>query len=427
MAYPAHDAMNLLEDDIGGGGASGGWFHCSVKTVSRGGTRASAAVAAAAYRTGMELHDELSGVTHDYTRRSGVVTTFMLAPADAPEWAFDVEQFWNRAEQAENRRNSRVARELELALPDSLTPGERKAIVAEAAQFLVDRYGVGVTAAIHAPGRRGDDRNHHAHLLFSTRRIGSKGFGAKTRELDDKAQGAKEVTALRQRTAEIINAALEAAGHGERVDWRSFKSRGISREPTNHLGPAAHEMERKGKGSRLGDENREIGAGNAALDQVVSDLAALEAELKEVQEALLDERYGPADEEPLPVTPSDPAAPVSPPVEADAPATPAEAPASDSDKPDWWGERRRPEEPIAPDQVDAFMQQAVQPYLDQLQEHGTLHDGEPEGLRMHERASRRTLQWLRGAASWAHNKWQSFVANRRSRREHYGRGPDLER
>src|SRR3546814_20227482 len=76
-----------------------------------------------------------------------------------------------------------------------------------AAREISERHGVAVDVAIHAPGREGDHRNHHAHLLTTTRRIGPEGLGAKTRELDQKTSG--EVERWRGRWAEMQNAALE--------------------------------------------------------------------------------------------------------------------------------------------------------------------------------------------------------------------------
>jgi hypothetical protein len=85
------------------------------------------AVAAAAYRVGECLYDEMLHQTYDYTRRSGIVTTFALAPDGSPDWVHDPEALWNAAERAEKRCNSQVAREYELALPASVSAEEREA------------------------------------------------------------------------------------------------------------------------------------------------------------------------------------------------------------------------------------------------------------------------------------------------------------
>ena len=42
--------------------------------------------------------------------------------------------------------------------------------------------------SIHAPGGKGDDRNHHAHILVSMREIGPDGFGPKVREWNSRQQ-----------------------------------------------------------------------------------------------------------------------------------------------------------------------------------------------------------------------------------------------
>jgi hypothetical protein len=274
--------------------AIAGWYHCSVKPVSRSVGRS--AVAAAAYRLGESLHDKRLGETYDYTRRSGVITAFTVAPDHAPDWVYDPETLWNRAEAAENRINSQVARGYELALPSAVSADERAGIARSFAQHLVERYSVAVTVAVHEPSRYGDDRNFHAHILSTTRTMEADGLGKKTRILDDRKTGPQEVMHLRQYAADLINEALERAGVDERVDARSFEARGIDREATEHLGPTASEMERQGEASERGERNREIDDANRKMDELVDDLAALDAEIAEEQRRLLDERFGSPDE-----------------------------------------------------------------------------------------------------------------------------------
>jgi hypothetical protein len=281
------------------------WFHCSVKPISRSTGRS--VVAAAAYRLGARLEDHEYGELRDFTRRSGVVASFTLAPQHAPEWARDPELLWNAAEAAENRRNSQLARECELALPASLSVVEREMIARTLTQDLVDRYGVAVSTAVHAPSRRGDDRNHHAHILMTTREVTADGLGKKTRILDAKATGPGEVRWMREHVAGLINTALEKAGVDERIDHRSFQDRGVTREPTTHLGPTASAMEREGKGSDRGDANRETEERNRQFDELVQDLAELDAAIAEERERELDARYGSAEDSPA-LAASDPAA-----------------------------------------------------------------------------------------------------------------------
>jgi len=216
-------------------------FHLSVKTVSRSAGRS--ATAAAAYRAGVEIVDERTGQVHDYTRRGGVDRDHspgLVMPPDAPAWAADRSALWNFAEKSETRKNSTVAREFEIALPDELTPEQRGALVREFARALADRHGVAVDAQIHEPGAEGDSRNWHAHVLTSTRRLGPDGFKEKARELDGRKTGPDIVTEWRATWAAMTNRALERAGVVERVDHRSLADQGGNdREPTPHLGPSA--------------------------------------------------------------------------------------------------------------------------------------------------------------------------------------------
>ncbi len=216
-------------------------FHLSVKTVSRSAGRS--ATAAAAYRSGVEIADERTGEIHDYTRKGGVESAGLVLPDGAPEWAADRAALWNAAEQAETRKNSTVAREFEIALPSELSPDERQRLAHDLAREIVGRHGCAADVAIHAPGKEGDNRNHHAHILCSTRRLTPEGFSEKTRELDDLKTG--EVKRWRERFASLQNERLRENGIDARVDHRTLEAQGIEREPTRHLGPAATGFERR--------------------------------------------------------------------------------------------------------------------------------------------------------------------------------------
>lgn len=216
-------------------------YHLSVKTVSRSAGRS--ATAAAAYRSGVEITDLRTGEIHDYTRKGGVESADLVLPVGAPEWASNRAELWNAAEQAETRKNSTVAREFEIALPSELSPEERKRLAIDLAREIVERHGCAADVAIHAPGKEGDNRNHHAHILCSTRRLTPEGFGEKTRELDERKTG--QVEHWRERFAGMQNERLREAGVDARVDHRTLEAQGIDREPTRHLGPAATGYERR--------------------------------------------------------------------------------------------------------------------------------------------------------------------------------------
>lgn len=250
-------------------------YHLSVKTISRSAGRS--ATAAIAYRSGEKVACERTGLVHDYTRRRGVEHTEIFTPENAPEWARNRGELWNAAELAEKRKNSTVAREFEVALPDELNREQRLELVREFSRELVQRHGMAVDVAIHTPGKEGDHRNHHAHILCSTRRLTPEGFKDKTRELDTKNSG--EVGHWRERWAEMSNRHLENAGRQERIDHRTLEAqradaieRGdteqaakLERVPTVHLGPNVVQMEKRGIQTERGDKGRDIAERNAQI------------------------------------------------------------------------------------------------------------------------------------------------------------------
>ena len=178
-------------------------FHLSVKTISRSTGRT--ATAAAAYRAGARITDERTGEIHDYGRKRGIESATLIVPDNAPEWARDRHLLWNAAEQAERRRNSTVAREFEIALPAELSPESRAELAHDFARRIVKTHRCAADVCIHAPSRGGDQRNYHAHILLTTRRLGLDGLTEKTREMDDKTTGPELVKLWRETFAVLQN------------------------------------------------------------------------------------------------------------------------------------------------------------------------------------------------------------------------------
>jgi hypothetical protein len=250
-------------------------YHASMKVFVR--SKGQTATGAAAYRAGLSLVDERTGLAHDYTRRGGVVHAETFTPEDAPAWANDPAALWNAAEKAEARKDARVARELEVSLPSELNDEQRAALASSLARLLVARYGTAVLMAIHAPGK-GDARNHHVHLLMPTRVMNANGLGAKIRVLDDPRTGPTEVRALRAAVADITNRHLACAGLAERVDHRTLKAQAddaadrgdyaravvLTRQPTVHLGRSLTALRRRG-GAVGPDLNGAIHAENGIM------------------------------------------------------------------------------------------------------------------------------------------------------------------
>ena len=168
-------------------------------------------------------------------------------------WARDRVAEKEAAEAAEKRKDSSVAREWEVALPNELDRRHRVELARDFAGEIANRYQGAVDVAIHRPHRLGDERNWHAHLLTTTRTIEADGLGRKTDiELGDRDRRKKglaradEIVEMRARWAELANERLREHQIEARIDHRSLKDQGIDREATVHLGPSVIGMERRG-------------------------------------------------------------------------------------------------------------------------------------------------------------------------------------
>lgn len=280
-------------------------YHCSTKPLARSSGRS--AVAAAAYRSGDCLVDERQGIEHDYTRRSGILHTELVLPEGAGEWSRA--ELWNAAEKAEKRKDARTAREWEVALPGELGDAERRELAVRFASGLAKKYGCAVDVALHAPDREGDQRNWHAHLLATTRKVTSGALAGKCEiELSDAkrlslglAPARIEVEAVRQMWAEEVNRQLQEGRRPERVDHRSLaaqrkeallkgdveKASELDREPQVKLGWKVVQMERRGVSSDRGSQFRHLQTDNVQRKATVLDIGQLRAQLaqRQVEEA----------------------------------------------------------------------------------------------------------------------------------------------
>ena len=143
---------------------------------------------------------------------------------------------------------------------------------------IVDRHQVAVDACIHAPhtGSGSDERNYHAHILMSTRKLTPEGFTEKTRELDQKHSG--EIEHWREHFADICNMHLDLAGYTARVDHRSYKDQENGLEATLHEGPKVTELRRRGIETEISRTNDEIKERNQAQLQYGKNMDLLIAE-----------------------------------------------------------------------------------------------------------------------------------------------------
>ncbi len=199
-------------------------YRFSLSTIKRSAGRNAAATVA--YRTGERCHSRRLGSQFDYRRRStGVVAKHFI------NWSGTSEEFADAMEDAEKRKDSVISREIQIALPHELGARWRESLAVDYAEWLYHRFGVAVLVCVHLPNSSGDKRNHHAHLLMTTRKVDERGrFSTKTVELDNRRTGCAAVEEMRQEWATRVNALLQRMGKGELVDHRSNFRRGIAYE-----------------------------------------------------------------------------------------------------------------------------------------------------------------------------------------------------
>ncbi len=247
-------------------------YHLSTKPVSRSSGRS--AVASAAYRCAVLLVNQRDGLVHDFTRKEGVEHSEIVLPQGVSAgWALDRSALWNAAEFAEKRKDARVAREFEIALPHELSPEGRLKAAHAFAQDLANRYGAAVDFAIHSPSEHGDIRNYHAHVLMTTREVGKAGLGEKT-GLEHKnarllangmATTDMQLRDIRQSWEGIANRQLQREGLDVRIDHRSHIERGLELSPTEHMGVHASQMQQQGMDVERGRLDDEAARQNAEL------------------------------------------------------------------------------------------------------------------------------------------------------------------
>ena len=241
-------------------------YHCTTKTVNRSSGRTS--VASMAYRAGKKLKDERTGLTHDFTKKSGVAHTEIISNLDID---IDRNQLWNLAEQSENRKDARTAREWVIALPDELNADQRKDLAKDFANSFVDRYGVIADIAIHEPSKGGSDKNHHAHIMLTTRKaeLDSDNKLILTTKADIELSNTKrksldmgttqdEIKQIRETWANLANFALEKAGIQEKIDHRSYADQGNGLQATIHEGTKVTQLRRQGIDTEISRFNDHI-------------------------------------------------------------------------------------------------------------------------------------------------------------------------
>ncbi|MCI9448545.1 MAG: MobA/MobL family protein [Lachnospiraceae bacterium] len=278
-------------------------FHCSVKIIGR--SKGKSAIAAAAYRAGEKLYDRETGLTHDFTRKGGVVHREILLPDHAPKEYLDRQTLWESVTKVEKKSNAQFAREVEVALPMEFSRELQLAVIWDYVQTNFVSKGMCADIAIHDKS----NGNPHAHILLTARPIKADGsWDAKEKKeyardengnripLIDKKTGKQKlgkrneklwkritvqandwndrgnVDKWRKSWADICNRYLSVE---QQIDHRSYKRQGLPLEPTIHEGFRARQMEQRGEVSDRCEYNRIIRQLNSVTKEWYQAMKAL--------------------------------------------------------------------------------------------------------------------------------------------------------
>ena len=289
-------------------------------------------MAAAAYMSCSKIYNDYDGITHDYTRKQGLVWEQIFLPDNAPrEWA-DRSALWNAVEASEKFKDSRLARELIVALPKEVSAETNQRLLTDFVQQECVAKGMCAHVCYHDT----DGHNPHAHIMLTVRPLNKngtwqhktekeylcvrngeeRGFTAseylqaqkdgwekqyqykvgKVKEYlpPSRAEGLERVNKYpksskygrqnpisaewnseeqiarwREAWETCVNRTLQACELDERIDHRSHKERGLLIKPTIHEGVIAIAMERKGYKSDRRAFNRSIFRYNETIENWV--------------------------------------------------------------------------------------------------------------------------------------------------------------
>ncbi|WP_232489062.1 AAA family ATPase [Orientia tsutsugamushi] len=194
----------------------------------------------AAYNARTIVKNEQTNIRYNFSYKKDNVYHTVLIPDYVNQKFKNVQRLMNEVEQTEKRRNSKLLKDIVIALPDDKELNLEHRI--EITHQIVDvmewvKNGLGVQIDIHKPHR--GDKNWHVHILVTTRRFKENGeeLGGKAVDLEPKFRTSKgkafiipEAEMIHEKVKEIINAYFAKLGLTNRVDK-------ISTVPQEHIGP----------------------------------------------------------------------------------------------------------------------------------------------------------------------------------------------
>lgn len=129
----------------------------------------------ASYNQREAIRCDRTGELFSFKDRGGNVHHEVLLPTDVDQKFRNSSTLWNEVERCENRKDSQLAKEIVLALPDDkqMTLEDRIELTRRFASDHFVEKGLAVQMDIHEPDEH--EKNWHAHLLVTTRRFSEEG------------------------------------------------------------------------------------------------------------------------------------------------------------------------------------------------------------------------------------------------------------
>ncbi len=196
---------------------------------------------------------------------------------------------WDAIEELEQayRANATVQYRIVWNLPHDLDPAQRREMVQKFCERTFGQLGLPWVAAIHKPDPKGDERNYHAHIAFSTRpceRTGDHEWEFAQEKVTDLTdpEGLKLMRAV---AARRMNNACRAAGKAERYTHLTYAERGIDAVRQAHVGPARMAAHERGESVAVIERNAMVVERNEAA--AARDAVAHMADMSERLTALL--------------------------------------------------------------------------------------------------------------------------------------------
>lgn len=191
-------------------------YSFKMENISRGEGQSS--VNSAAYRHRKVFFDNRTGEVcgRKTAHKKDLAFAQIFAPEHTPPALIvDSETLWNAVEASEKRKDARLAKEFKIALPAELAPEQNIELTAAFVLEHFTKQGIIADVVIHDI----NGHNPHIHIMGTTRKVLSTGFGKKIREWDKP----ETLDIWRKGWQNICNGFLELYGHDERVDHRSIR------------------------------------------------------------------------------------------------------------------------------------------------------------------------------------------------------------